>query len=273
MSIEVGVVVKLREEGPYFKELLDFGLDLCQLDSWDPALWTDERADEVLEEYRGNGVRVNAFWAGWSGPAVWDFETGPSVLGLVLPGYRKQRVEELKRAGDFAKRLELPAVITHLGFIPMNPKDELFTGLVNATRDVAKHLEKLGIEFWFETGQETPVAMLRVIEAVGTKNLGVNLDPANLVMYGMANPVDSLQLFGKYVRQVHAKDGIYPTDPMELGNEVKIGTGQVNFPEFIRRLKEIGFDGQIIIEREIAGEQQRRDIADAVPYLRELIAG
>jgi sugar phosphate isomerase/epimerase len=113
---------------------------------------------------------------------------------------------------------------------------------------------------------------VRLIEATGQKNVGVNLDPANLVMYGKANPIDALELLAPHLRSIHAKDGLYPTDPMKLGREVKIGTGRVRYPEFVKRLAEIGFKGDFIIEREISGEEQRRDIAEAVTYLRGLLA-
>ena len=106
---------------------------------------------------------------------------------------------------------------------------------------------------------------------VGTGNLGVNLDPANLILYGKGNPIDALDVFGGHVRNVHAKDGMYPTDPMKLGREVKVGEGRVRFPEFVKRLGEVGFTGEFIIEREISGEQQKRDIADTVEYLKKLV--
>ena len=66
-------------------------------------------------------------------------------------------------------------------------------------------------------------------------------------------------MFGSYVRNIHAKDGLYPTDPMKLGREVKVGEGKVRYPEFIRRLNEIGFGGEFIVEREITGQQQEWD--------------
>jgi len=174
-------------------------------------------------------------------------------------------------AGDFAKALGVPAVITHLGFIPESPVGTLFGEVVEAVRGVAERYQELGIEFWFETGQETPVTMLRLIRQVGTGNLGINLDPANLILYGKGNPIDALDVFGAYVRNVHAKDGLYPTDPMQLGREVKVGQGRVRFPEFVARLAEVGFAGEFIIEREISGEEQRRDIAETVGYLRKLL--
>jgi sugar phosphate isomerase/epimerase len=165
----------------------------------------------------------------------------------------------------------LPAIATHLGFIPENAKDPVFADVVAAVRDIAEHLQAMGMEFWFETGQETPVTMRRLIESVGTGNLGINLDPANLILYGKANPIDALEVFGAYVRSIHAKDGLYPTDPMKLGREVKVGEGRVRFPEFVKRLGALGYGGAFIIEREIHGEQQRRDIADTISYLKQLL--
>ena len=79
--------------------------------------------------------------------------------------------------------------------------------------------------------------------------MGINLDPANLILYGKSNPIDALDVFGEYVRDVHAKDGCYPTDGKNLGKEMPLGTGKVNFPAFIKKLKEIGYDKTLTIER------------------------
>ena len=102
--------------------------------------------------------------------------------------------------------------------------------------------------------------------------VGVNLDPANLIMYGKANPVDALEIIGSYVIGVHGKDGMYPTDGHKLGKEMPLGEGRVNYPVFIRRLKEVGYDGDITIEREISGEQQTKDILAGKALLEKLIA-
>ena len=78
-------------------------------------------------------------------------------------------------------------------------------------------------------------------------------------------------MFGEYVRGVHGKDGFYPTNGKELGKEVKIGDGKVNFPEFIKKLKAVGYDGAITIEREISGDEQTKDIIHAKELLESLI--
>jgi len=205
----------------------------------------------------------------WTGLpiAVWNFIDGPKTIGLVPLETRNERIQILKKGSDFARILEVGSITTHVGFIPENPNDPLYPGLVEAVKEVAAHCANAGQEFWFETGQETPVTMLRTFEDSGAENLGVNLDPANLVLYGKANPVDALDVIGKYVRGVHAKDGLYPTNGRELGQEVPLGKGKVNYPVLIPKLKKCGFHGALTIEREIAGPQQVKDIKRAIRIL------
>ncbi len=274
--MEIGVLNTLRRdrENEIFEHVQKFGVKTCQLVSWNPDIWDDALGEKVADQSRSTGVSVCAFWAGVPGPAEWNFTAGPVTLGLVPPEYRAERVAALKKGADFAKRIGAPAVITHCGFIPENITDPAYDDVVAAIREVAEHCKSLGLEFWFETGQETPVVLLRTIDRVGTGNLGINLDPANLILYGKGNPIDALDVFGQYVRNIHVKDGMYPTDGEKLGREVQVGKGKVRFPELIGRLKEIGFDGELIIEREIQeGEQQNRDIRETVENLRRWIEG
>ena len=113
--------------------------------------------------------------------------------------------------------------------------------------------------------------MLRCFETVATDNLYVNLDTANLILYGKANPVDALDVFGKYVRNIHAKDGLYPTDGKNLGKETRIGDGKVDFKSLLTKLKELGYDSYLTIEREITGEKQLEDVIYAKNYLENIL--
>ncbi len=247
------------------------GFDNCQLLSWNPAVWTDENAallNRVREEL---GLTFSAFWCGWEGPKVWDLYEGPLTLGLVPPDYRVLRIQNLCDGADFAHKLGVVDVVTHMGFIPESPHDPLFPGFCIAVRQVAEHLKANGQYLLFETGQETPVTMLRCFETVGTGNLGVNLDTANLILYGKANPADALLVFGDYVRGLHAKDGQYPTNGHDLGTETRLGDGAVDFPLVFQRLREHNYDGYVTIEREISGEQQRQDVEYARRYLQAII--
>ena len=106
--------------------------DNCQLVSWNPALWNDEGYLAVKEETERNGVEISAFWCGWEGPKVWDFYEGPSTLGLLPEEYRETRVKNLCDGADFAKRLGVKNVVTHMGFIPENPNDPAFNPFCDA---------------------------------------------------------------------------------------------------------------------------------------------
>jgi len=267
--MEIGVMNVLSKNGHQFEHVSKYGLNVCQLVSWDTSLATEEMAKTILRDSKDSGIRVCAVWGGVPGPAKWNFVEGPVTLGLVPEQYRVERVQALKKWADFASLIGAPAIITHCGFIPENMTDANYQTVVDAIKEVAQYCEQKGIEFWFETGQETPVVLLRTIERVGTSNLGINLDPANLVLYGKGNPIDSLDVFGKYVRNIHVKDGLYPTGGDRLGLEVPAGEGKVQFPEFIRKLQGMGFKGELIIEREISGEQQAVDIRNTIIKLRE----
>ena len=271
MNHRVGIIIGLKNQANLLEAAQSFGVKQVELNCWNPDIYSCELAEALKNEARQLGITVTALWAGWPGPKVWNFIDGPATLGIVPTEYRQARIAALKQGADFAHQLGLPAIITHLGFIPENASDPAFLEVVEAVKEVAVHLASYGMQFWFETGQETPVTMLRLIHEVGTGNLGINLDPANLIMYGKANPVDALDVFGEYVRSVHGKDGLYPTDPYHLGKEVKMGAGKVNFPVLLARLAEIGYSGPIIIEREISGSQQILDMKEAITYLYTLL--
>ena len=201
-----------------------------------------KKAEEAKAASAKYGIEITALWAGWTGPAAWNFTEGPETLGIVPVAYRAVRVQNLLDGAAYARKLGVKDVVTHMGFIPEDPNDPLFPGFCAAVRVVAKHLEENGQYLLFETGQETPVTLLRAIEDIGTDNLGINLDPANLLMYGKANPIDGLDVFGKYVIEVHAKDGAYPTEGRNLGKEYPLGQGKVNFPAFLEKLKEKAYE-------------------------------
>ena len=271
--MQTGVVVIMRDKNvdEIFKHAYDLGFKSCQLICWNKELFTDEVAALVLAATEKYELKISTFWCGWSGPTAWNFTEGPQTLGLVPECYRFQRMQELMAGSDFAKKIGVDKVATHVGFLPENPSTELYRSVVAAIRVVASHCKANGQCFLFETGQETPVTLLRTIQDVGTGNLGINLDPANLILYGKANPIDALYVFGKYVMDVHAKDGFYPTEGNNLGKEARVGDGMVNFPAFVAKLKEVGYDGPLTIEREISGEQQTRDIIATKTYLEALI--
>lgn len=278
--MKIGVVQHLDRHtdiDAQFAQMQSMDIYSCQLVCSDRQVFrTPGAARTILDAQKKYGITVTAFWCGWEGRRVWDFYDGQITLGLVPADTRYDRLCMLMEGSDFAKELGVGYLVTHVGFIPENPYDPNYHGTLNACKAIAEHCKQNGQVFLFETGQETPVTLKRAMQDiekdVGSGTVGINLDPANLILYGKANPVDALDVFGEYVRGVHGKDGLYPTNGYQLGEETPLGQGKVNYPVFIRRLKEVGYTGDITIEREISGEEQRKDILAGKALLEKLIA-
>ena len=271
MNNNIGVLIHYRKSTDIaleFQKAKDMEITSCQLCIWDETLFTPEVADTVKAALASTDFKVTAVWGGWGGPCEWNFSYGPSTIGLVPAAYRESRLNALKKASDFAEMIGVDRVITHVGFIPENPDHPDFAGVVGALRKLCGYMKAKGQYFLFETGQETPVTMLRTIQAIGTDNLGVNFDTANLILYGKANTLDALDTIGTYVMETHIKDGHYPTDGMSLGKEVAAGDGKANLPAVIKKLGELGYKGTYTIEREISGDQQVADIIKARDLLK-----
>jgi sugar phosphate isomerase/epimerase len=250
----------------------DLGFSNCflsldgYLGSFTPAL--AQQFGDLLAKYNVTATTVEVVRPL---PLVWNFLEGPSTIGLVPPKTRAARIDALHQVSDFAKQLGISQVQTHCGFIPEDPADPLYPGAVEAIREVATHCQANGQYFLMETGQETPTTMSRMIRDVAMPNLAVGLDTANLILYGKANPVDAVDILGPHVRSVHAKDGRWPTNPSELGEEVLIGKGLVDFRQVFAKLHRLGYSGAITIERETSGPQQIEDVKQEKLYLEQAL--
>ncbi len=267
--LRLGLIIGVGDDPESaIKKVYDLGLPTCQVgvDSFEPKLAHRLRA--ALDRY---GIEATSLVIGGPGPEEYDFYRGPLTIGFVPLEWRSRRIEHAKKASDFAAQCGLPAVQTHCGFIPENPNDPVYKETVEALREVASYCKRNGQNFRYETGQETPITLLRAIQDVGLDNQGVNFDLANLILYGKANPVDAIEIIGPLVQGIHAKDGLWPTEPRHLGKEVPIGQGKVDFPKIIQRLKEMNYGGAITIEREISGPRQVEDVRAAKQYLEKLI--
>jgi L-ribulose-5-phosphate 3-epimerase len=267
--LRLGLILGIgKDPDAAIAKVQELGLPTCQVYVDD---FEFEQAGRLRQALDKHGIEATSLVVGGPGKEVWDFYEGPLTIGLVPPNTRAARIAHIKKASDFAKQSEIPAVQTHCGFIPENPNDPLYQETVTAIRDVVAYCKRNKQNFRYETGQETPITLVRVIQDVGLDNQGVNFDVANLILYGKANPVDAIELLGPYVQGIHAKDGLWPMNPKQLGEEVAIGKGKVDFPRIIARLKAQDYRGAITIEREISGPQQMADVLAAKIYLDTII--
>jgi len=268
--MSLGLIVGIgKDPEAAIKKVHDLGVPTCQVGVGEIGPEIVSRLRSALDKY---GIEATSAVFGGPGPEVYDFYQGPETIGFVPRKLRAARIEFAKKVSDFAKQAGIPAIQGHCGFIPENPNNPLYKEAVEAIREVASYARQNGQAFRYETGQETPITMLRAIEDVGLDNQGINFDCANLVMYGKANPLDALDVIGKHVQGMHAKDGLYPTDPKKLGEEVPIGKGRVDFPRIFQKLRALNYQGAVTIEREISGPQQMEDIRREKAYLERLLS-
>jgi len=269
--IRIGLVVWIGEGQSIdaaIRRVHRLGLPTCQIGFRHLTAEVVAPVKEALSKY---GVEATAFSEHGPGQRIFDFYRGPETIGIVPPTTRPARIANLKLAADVAARCGIPAIHTHCGFIPENPNDPLYPQAVAAVKEVAEHCRERGTIFLCEAGEETPTTLLRLIQDVGTGNVFVNLDLANLILYGKGNPVDAMTVFGRYVRGVHAKDGLFPTGTRELGKPVPFGQGDVDFPAIIKRLRQVGYTGSLTIEMETEGGQSDQQILQSKAFLQRLI--
>lgn len=273
--MKYGTLVRIPEGGDIrkaceekFGKLRETGLEACQL-VYKPAVYTEEAADVIRDCAEEAGIEISAQFCGYyDSLCLWDNYYDHHLAGINSAVFGESRIKYLLSAVPFMKRLGITDMIIHGGFVSNDPFSQSYTGMLACVRMLGGRLKSEGMNLLFETGGESPVTLLRLFEDSGLDNLYVNLDTANLIMYGYGNPVDAVYTYGKYVRNMHAKDGFPPTSGRSLGKEVPIGQGYVDFPRVFAELAKVGYDRYVIIECEIQGKDHQAEIVKAFDYLR-----
>lgn len=241
-----------------------------------PEEMTQENRRELLKYIKGLGIKVSALCGDMGGHAFAD------------EANNAWRVERSKRIMDLALDLECSVVTTHIGVVPEDESSPRRAVMAAACAELARYGDIVGACFAVETGPEPSQRLRRFLDSLGSKGVGVNLDPANLAMVVGEDAAQAVRNLAPYIVHTHAKDGIMliKTDPEriygffaeggiedmrieEYFREVPLGKGQVKWPEYIAALQEIGYKGFLTIEREV-GDDPARDIAEAVEFLRKL---
>jgi len=234
----------------------------------EPSRWVDCGAklrDAGIEILSG---MIEAAGEDYATPATIR-ETGGIVPDTTWEANRR-RVEG---AGRLAAALGLARISLHAGFIPEDPSSAKYGVLVKRLRWIADHLAgAAGAVVLLETGQETAATLGAFLDAVDRPNLGVNFDPANMLLYDMGDPVASLTALLPRVHQVHVKDAVRPRRAGAWGTEVVVGTGDVDWPAFLSTLLASDFEGPLIVERE-AGDDRVADLGAALAFLSRTLEG
>jgi sugar phosphate isomerase/epimerase len=268
--LSLGVIVPGDDPIASLDKVRSLGLPTCQIMALPPPWRTPERVRQIQDALAERQITLTSMFCHFPGEVYTDIPTIQRVVGLVPRGTREERVRMALGISDHARDLGLDTIAAHIGFVPDDHRDPEYRELVAVMQRLCDHCAGNRQRFALETGQETAPALLRFIQDVGRENLGVNFDPANMLLYGSGEPIEALGLLGRYVMGAHAKDGTWPPRPGELGDEKPLGEGQVGIDRYVAKLKEIGYTGALTIEREISGPQQIEDIRRAIRLLESL---
>jgi L-ribulose-5-phosphate 3-epimerase len=219
-----------------------------------------------------NFTVVTAFCA-YTGESYADIPTVQRTVGFIPRQTRAEREKRTHAVSDFAREAGIPSIACHIGFVPEDDSSSDYINVRELVRAVCDHAQKNKQTFALETGQESAESLLHFFIDVNRSNLGVNFDPANMILYGTGDPIEALGTLGMHIISVHCKDGDWPPKGVvgALGEEKPLGQGAVGMERFINKLKSIDFKGPLNIEREVPDHKQRMsDIAMAVKLLEKL---
>ena len=237
-----------------------------------PAALTPEKRRELLKAIKDRGLTVSAL-------------CGDLGQGFVSPEKNPALIEESKRILELAKDLETDVVTTHIGVVPEDKSHPRYAIMQEACGQLAAYADSLQAHFAIETGPEKAATLKEFLDGLHSTGVAVNLDPANFVMVTGDDPVQAVYTLKDYIVHTHAKDGrrLHYVDPEilygmvesdMLGDssfiELPLGQGDVDFPNYLNALDDIGFQGFLTIEREV-GDDPAADIALAVKFLQEHI--
>lgn len=240
----------------------------------DPDNMTTAKRKEFLDVVKSNGLVISALCGDLGGG------------GFSIPENNPWKIEKSKRIIEMAKELETDVVTTHIGVVPEDANHERYKIMQDACFQLAEFADSIDAHFAVETGPETSANLKKFLDSLGSKGVGVNLDPANLVMVTGDDPVQAVYNLKDYIVHTHAKDGkqLFYLEPEIVYGvkkdiiveddsfiEVPLGEGSVDFPNYLKALEDIGFKGFLTIEREV-GDDPAKDISNAVTFLRDIIA-
>ena len=235
-----------------------------------PDVLVGSKRKEFLDLVKSNGLVISALCGDLGGG------------GFIHADKNRERVDFSKKILDLAKELETDVVTTHIGVVPEDPNHDRYKIMQEACRELAEYADSIDAHFAVETGPETSAVLKGFLDSLDSTGVGVNLDPANLVMVTGDDPVQAVHNLKKYIVHTHAKDGkqIFYRDPEIVYGikkdvivtddsfiEVPLGEGSVPFPAYLKALEEIGYNGFLTIEREV-GDNPEKDIRAAVDFLK-----
>lgn len=249
----------------------EMGLSHMQLGVGALGTMDASRRKQEYELLRSSGITITAGMIGFPGE---DYSTIAAIRrtgGYVPEEHWKSRRQQTQVAAEIMRDLGVSKLSTHVGFIPPS-SDPNYAVMVKRIGQIAEDLNKLNLSLVMETGQEPAPELLQFLNDLPMRNVQVNFDPANMILYGAGDPIEAIHTLGRNISHVHVKDAVISDKPgTDWGREVPFGTGEVPPRKFLEALHAVGYRGPLSIERE-AGDTRMADIRAAIQALQSAAA-
>ena len=252
------------------------GVQIYAANELDPSTATRELIELTKKTAKDCGQKVTALCGELGG------------YGLEKREEHKEKLDYLKKVIELADFLECPVITTHIGVVPKEKTHPRYQIMLDGCGEIGHYASRYGITIAVETGPEAIATLRGLVDDCG-KGVGINYDPANLVMVGTDDEVTAVQTAGSAIVHTHAKDGKlihflggeefyhnFAEGGLEWAasahncEETPLGEGSVRWPEYLKALQDVGYDGYLTIEREVKNGAD--DIRMAVRFLNEQIA-
>jgi len=251
----VGVFLRCTGQNdplPALQAVKSLGLDTVQVSKLPDRFYTPEGAAEFAGMLRTTGIRADSVVAVFAGESYADRDAVVRTVGFRPLHLIKERLEYVRKCVDFADAIGARIVTFHMGFLPENPEEDAYKAMLAAVTDSAVYGAGKRVTISLETGQETGEQLAAFLDRITAARVGVNFDPANLIIYGVDAPSKALARVVSRVTSVHVKDALLPETPGAMGREVRPGEGRADLAECFRMLRASNFTGALIIENYVA---------------------
>lgn len=243
------------------QKLEETGISRVQLalDPWraSPRIW-----GETEKIFRDHGIVAVSGMVGCIGEDYSTLESIRLTGGLAPDATWKQNVKNFRACAALAKQMGLKLVTFHAGFLPPDESHPAFGKMLQRLEVVADIFMARNILAGLETGQETAPELAALLHKLNHPNIGVNFDPANMILYDKGDPVKALHTLAPWVRQMHIKDAKRTKIPGTWGRETPVGAGDMDWRAFFATFKHVVFNVNLVIERE-GGNSRVADIRTA----------
>jgi len=224
------------------------------------------KKEELKKALKEIDIEATTVFIGFHGEDYSDVPTVQRTAGFGVKENLRERIEFAKKVCDFTSDLGVKIVAAHVGFIPEDENSPMYRQMFDSISEVVDYAAQKGLIFSFETGQEKPETLLNFIKKINFKNVMINFDTVNLMLYGKAKSIDGISILRDYIINVHIKDGYWPKEKDKIGDQAPIGKGEADIRGCIKKLAMIGYKGPLIIERE-GGEDRIKDILEAKKFV------